>query len=108
MIEVSTLSEVYKVKGERSKKDISEDETLASFFHSLIDVNSASDIIDKMFNFLFDLYRLEECCFYYVEKRENTLTAFRRKSKELEPVVILSEKLLSRLYSIKKPQTRKR
>jgi len=105
---VTTLSEVYKVKGERSKKDINQDKTLTNFFHSLIDVNSVSDIIDKMFNFLFDLYHFEECCFYYVDKRENTLTAFRRRSKELEPVEILSEKLLSRLYSLKKPQTRKR
>ncbi len=105
---MTTLSEVYKVKGERSKKDISEDETLTNFFHSLVDVNSVSDIIDKIFNFLFELYHLEEGCFYYVDKRENMLTAFRRRSEELESVVILSEKLLSRIYSIRKTQTRKR
>ncbi|MCG3224833.1 MAG: PAS domain-containing protein, partial [Candidatus Heimdallarchaeota archaeon] len=105
---MTVLSEVYKIEGKKLKKDVSEDKAYTNFVHSLIDVNSVSDIIEKMFKLLFELYKLEEGCFYYVDKRENTLTAFRRRSKELEPVVILREKLLSRLYSIKKPQTRKR
>ncbi len=79
-----------------------------SFFHTLTEVSSISDVVKGVFNFLFDIYNCENCSFYVVDKIEDRIIAYNRSSEKPETIAILNEKLISRIYSITKPVFRKR
>ncbi|MCG3220766.1 MAG: PAS domain S-box protein [Candidatus Heimdallarchaeota archaeon] len=99
---------VTKHKRENLQSPDTKTRSFLSFFHTLTDVSSISDVVEKVFNFLFDIYNCENCSFYIIDKIEDRIIAYNRSSEKPETIAILNEKLISRIYSITKPALRKR
>ncbi|MCG3221726.1 MAG: PAS domain S-box protein [Candidatus Heimdallarchaeota archaeon] len=82
--------------------------SIFSFFQTLTEVLSVSDVVEKVFSLLLDLYNFDNFSFYIVDEVEDRITVYNRNSENLESYAILDEKLVSRICSITKPNLRKR
>ncbi|MCG3219984.1 MAG: PAS domain-containing protein, partial [Candidatus Heimdallarchaeota archaeon] len=99
---------ITKHKRENLQSSDNKTRSFLSFFYTLTEVSSISDVVEKVFNFLFDIYNCENCSFYVVDKIEDRIIAYNRSSEKPETIAILDEKLISRIYSITEPVFRKR
>ncbi|MCG3221705.1 MAG: PAS domain S-box protein [Candidatus Heimdallarchaeota archaeon] len=101
-------AQIVKYKRENSQNPDNKTRSFFSFFQTLAEVSSISDVVEKVFNLLLDIYNCENCSFYFTNKIGDRVTAYNRNSEKLETIAILDEKLISRIYSITKPALRKR
>jgi len=101
-------AQITKIKEKNSQVADNKTRSFFNFFQTLAEVSSISDVVEKVFNLLLDIYNCEHCSFYFTNKIEDRVTAYNRNSEKLEAIAILDEKLISRIYSITKPALRKR
>lgn len=101
-------AQIVKYKRENSQNPDNKTRSFFSFFQTLTEASSISDVVEKVFNLLFDIYNCENCSFYIVDKIEDRIIAYNRSSEKPETIAILNEKLISRIYSITKPVLKKR